>query len=157
MGRNRSTAREAQLWAICLGSQVETSRYGETPHRPAFPAGCCIYFYQHISQLTSAFKVVALRQRRTACPEQPTKGHRAPGRDMQVKGLDTSEEDYFYLTIQGLFVPCVDTDADSFQFRSRHVGRKEITQSGSPLLASEQHSSSGALERPAACKCFPSW
>lgn len=59
--------------------------------------------------------------------------------------------------IQGLFVPCTDTEADSFQFRSRRVGRKEITQSGSCVLASEQHSCSGALRRPAACERFPSW
>lgn len=79
MGGDCSTAREAQLWTTYLGSQVETQRYGEMPHSPVFLAGFCIYFYQHISQLTSEFKAVALRQRRTACPVQPTKGHAAPG------------------------------------------------------------------------------
>lgn len=86
MERDHSTAREAQLWATCLSSQAETHRYGEVPHRPVFPAAFCISFYQHISRLTSELKAVAPQQRRTACPEQPTEGHRAPWRDMQVKG-----------------------------------------------------------------------
>lgn len=65
------------------------------------------------------------------------------------KGVDTSEDNFFFhYLIQGFSVPCVDANADSFQLRSCHVGRKEITQSGSPLLASKQHHSSGALERP---------